>query len=211
MSMAKRERNYNYFDAFIRMANKSCQAAEMLVAALSDFDPERVEEQMRAMHVVEHDADIEHHEMMHRLAKEFITPIEREDIIYMARELDEVTDCIEDVMQRIFMYNIRSIPDEAREMAVIIARCCKVMAEALTKFEHFKKASDINDNIIEINRLEEDGDQMYIRGNRSLFTQKGSDPIEVQAWTETYTRLEKCCDACEHVADAMASVIMKNS
>ena len=209
--MAKHDRNYNYFDAFIRMAEKSCRAADMLVAALSDFDPDKVEDLMHAMHTVEHDADIEHHEMMHRLAKEFITPIEREDIIYMASELDEVTDCIEVVMQRIFMYNIRTIPPEAKEMAVIISRCCKSLAMALQNFQHFKKASEINECIIEINRLEEDGDQMYIRGNRSLFTQHTEDPVVVLAWAETYTRLEKCCDSCEHVADVMASVMMKNS
>lgn len=206
----RKEPNFNYFDSFMRMGEKSSQAAAMLVEILDDFTPETVEERMKAMHRIEHEADLEQHRLMQHLAKEFITPIEREDIVFMARQLDEVTDGIDDVMQHIYMYNIQSITEDARQMAAIIAKCCQAVESALSEFHNFKHAPNIHERIVEINRLEEDGDRMYILANRKLFSD-ATDPIFVQAWSKTYTQLEKCCDDCEHIADAMESIIMKNS
>jgi len=64
--------------------------------------------------------------------------------------------------------------------------------------------------IIEINALEEEGDRLFIDSMRKLHTEE-EDPIQIIAWREIYSYLEKCCDACEHVADIVESVIMKNT
>ena len=128
----------------------------------------------------------------------------------MGQELDEVTDCMEDVVLRMYMYNINSVPDKAKQMTTIIKKCCTCLNAALKEFVNFKKSTTIKDRLIEINRLEEDGDEIYIEGNRELYT-TCSDPMMVYAWSATLTRLEKCCDACEHVADTMEMIIMKNS
>lgn len=95
-------------------------------------------------------------------------------------------------------------------MTLVIKKCCTCLNDALQEFSNFKKSTTIKDKLIEINRLEEDGDDIYIEGNRELYT-TCDDPMTVYAWSATYTRLEKCCDACEHVADAMEMIIMKNS
>ncbi len=77
-------------------------------------------------------------------------------------------------------------------------------------FQNFRKSSTIHDNIVEINRLEEDGDRLYTEAVRSLYV-NCTDPVETVAWTELFDRLESCCDACEHVANVVESVIMKNT
>ena len=208
--MAKRDKNFNYFSSFERMGNFSYQAAEMLQEILENYDSEQLPQKVKEMHVIEHAADIEHHDMLEHLSREFITPIEREDIIHMGQELDEVTDCMEDVVLNTRSSVIQEVPDKAQQMAAIITKCCTCLNAALKEFANFKKSTSIKDRLIEINRLEEDGDEIYIEGNRELYV-SCTDPMTIYAWSATYTRLEKCCDACEHVADTMEMIIMKNS
>ncbi|NLF80710.1 MAG: DUF47 family protein [Clostridia bacterium] len=208
--MVRKSKNFNYFDSFVRMVDFSCRAAELLTHTLDNFDPHELSVKVREMHTIEHAADMEYHEMQKHLAREFITPIEREDIIRMGQELDEVTDCVEDVLLRMYMYNIQHVPDEAKQMCAIIEKCCRALREAMREFHNFKKSRSINSRIIEVNRLEEDCDRIYIEGNRNLYA-NCAEPMTVYAWASTFTRLEKCCDACEHVADAMERIIMKNS
>ncbi len=208
--MIKRERKYDYFKNFQQMGKSACEAAKMLTDILKNFDPQAIPEQTRAMHKVEHNADIIHHDMLNHLTKEFITPIEREDIMLIGQELDSVVDCIEDVVQKLYMYNVQSVPDEAVEMAHIIEKCCEAMSDSLDEFSNYKKSSRLNDFLIEINRLEEDGDILYLEANRRLYT-SAMAPLTIYSWGNILTFLENCCDSCEHVAEAMETVIMKNS
>ena len=209
--MQKKEKRYNYFEAFLHMAEKASEAAEKLATILRNFDPKRVEHHILEMHEIEHGADSIHHEILKRLAREFITPIEREDIILMAGELDEVVDKIEDVAQRIYMYNLTVIPQNAIAMAEVVEQCCHKLIDACGDFAHFQhNRQKLRESIIEINKLEEDGDLLYLQGVRNLFMGE-ENAVTVLAWESTYTRLEKCCDACEHVADVIESIIMKNS
>jgi len=205
-----KKKGYNYFEALGRLANYSCQSAEHLHRILKNFDPAKLQETMEEMHKIEHQADIEHHEMLEHLAKEFITPLEREDIINLAQEIDEVTDSIEDVLIKVYMFNITEIRIEALAMAEIIKDCSHALGDALSEFHNFKKSEAIKENLIEINRLEEVGDELYTKAVSGLY-RNCTDPIKVIAWTETFFRMEKCCDYCEHAADAMESIIMKNS
>lgn len=113
--MARKNKNFNYFSSFEKMGNYSFQAAEMLQDLLENFDPEELTAKIKEMHIIEHAADIEHHDMLEHLSREFITPLEREDIMKMGQELDEVTDCMEDVALRMYMYNIKTIPEKANK------------------------------------------------------------------------------------------------
>ena len=80
----------------------------------------------------------------------------------------------------------------------------------MEEFADFKKSKEIYQRIVDINALEEEGDRLFIQSMRRLHTDV-ADPIEIIAWREIFVYLEKCCDACEHVADAVESVMMKNS
>lgn len=206
----RRNRDYDYFAAFCRLSGMACQAATMLAGILADYSPEKLPAQMTEMHELEHRADLTQHELRTQLAKEFITPIEREDILLMAQQLDEVVDQIEDVVQRLYMFNIQEIRPEAQEMGRVIGDCCSALQAAMVEFPQFKRSSKLKEYIIEVNRQEEVGDIIYQRAMRSLFT-SCRDPLLVLTWSDTFDYLEKCCDACEHVANAMESIVMKNS
>lgn len=207
--MSKKSDNY-YFENFIQCVDCGCQAARMLEENLADFDPDHLMGNLERLHVIEHDGDKKKHEMMAVLVKAFITPIEREDIILLSQSIDEVTDQIEDVLIRIYISNVRTIRPEAIQFAKVIIRCCQVLKEVMEEFADFKKSKTLHGLIIEINALEEEGDRLFIDSMRKLHMEE-TDPLEIIAWREIYNFLEKCCDACEHVADAVESVIMKNT
>lgn len=204
-----REKN-NYFKMFIKMTEYSCAAARNLNQTLSEFDVEKLPELMEYLHQIEHTGDEEKHSMMKKLVKEFITPIGREDIVSLGHEIDNVTDAIEDVLLRVYMFNIQAIRPEAVEFARVIVQCCDEMKIIMEEFQNYKKSDKIYSSVVEMNRLEEVGDALYMRAMRNLYT-SGADAVELMAWTEVYNRLERCCDACENVANVVEGVMMKNA
>ena len=204
-----REKN-NYFKMFIKMTEYSCAAARNLNQTLSDFDVEKLPELMEYLHQIEHTGDEEKHSMMQKLVKEFITPIGREDIVNLGHEIDNVTDAIEDVLLRVYMFHIQTIRPEAVEFAKVIVQCCDEMKIIMEEFQNYKKSDKIHASVVEMNRLEEVGDALYMRAMRNLYT-SGADAVELLAWTEVYNRLERCCDACENVANVVEGVMMKNA
>ncbi|WP_394522122.1 DUF47 domain-containing protein [Lacrimispora sp. JR3] len=207
--MARRSDN-DYFTLFVKMADVALQTQKLLTEILADFDPEKLREQLDKLHGLESEGDRHTHELMKRVAKDFVTPIERDDIIALGRELDDITDNIEDVLIKIYMYNIKAITPEAMEMLKVVGQCCEKVSSVVTEFSNFRKSSTILKDIVEINRLEELGDNLYIQAFRKLYTKSG-DPLETIAWSEVYKQLEKCCDTCEHAADVIECVIVKNT
>ncbi len=199
-----------YFNDFIDMVSFSCQAAEHLQEVLKNYNPETLSDQRMAMHNIEHAEDELKHKMMQRLSKEFVTPIDREDIILIANQLDNVTDKIDDILIRMYMYNIKEIRPETLAFSDVILRCCQALQKTVEEFPNFHKSTTLIQNIIGVNTMEEEGDSIYISAVRKLYEEE-SDPIRVAVWSELFDRLEDCCDACEDVADAMETIVMKNS
>ena len=205
-----RKKGNNYFEMLAELVNYSCEAANLLKDTLSNFNVDELKKRIDEMHKIEHSADIKKHEMMNKLAKEFITQIERGDIIDLAHYIDNVTDNIEDILSRIYMFNIVDIKKEALEFTNVIIKNCNELKKLMKEFHNFKKSSEINKLIISINDLEEEGDKLYINSIRNLYT-GSKDPIEIMTWTDTFKYFERCCDACEDVANQVESVVMKNS
>lgn len=205
-----RKNDVNYFQMFVKATEYSAQAANLLHSTLGNYDPDTLQTQIKDMHAIEHEADIAKHELNRALARAFITPIEREDIMLLSQQLDDVTDAIEDVFIRLYMFNILSIQENALDFSKVIYDCCEALKVMMTEFNNFRKSNSINDNIVEINRLEEEGDALYTKAVRKLYM-TSQNPVEMMAWREIFDRMEKCCDACEHVANCVESVIMKNT
>ena len=199
-----------FFENFVDCAACACRAATMLEDVLENFDSRTLPRQVEQMHLIEHEGDTKKHEMMEALMHAFITPIEREDIILLSHDIDEVTDCIEDVLLHLYMNNITFIHPEAVRFSKLLIRCCEVVQLVMKKFQNFKKETGLRQLIIELNAFEEEGDRLFISAMRKLHTEC-KDPLEIIAWREIYIYLEKCVDACEHVADVVETVIMKNT
>ena len=207
--MSKKQDSF-YFDNFIACAEYACQAADLLKQILTDFKPEEMEQRLDEIHAIEHAADEKKHQMTDRLAKAFITPIEREDMVVLSNRIDDMTDKIEEVFIRIYMNRITSIRPEAIQMLDIVIGCCKEVANLMGEFADFRHSKKLTEGIIHINTMEEEADSLFISSMRALHAER-EDIFQVLAWREIFEFLEKCADACEHVADGVESVVMKNS
>ena len=208
--MAKKHSN-EYFEGFVIGMESACKAAEYLENLIEHYDPAKLEEQVEEIHHIEHEADINKHTLMQKLAKEFITPIEREDIILLLQQIDNVTDFIEDVVRKMFMYNVHAIRYEAVEFASIIKQCCYESRDALKELPGFQRSSQrLLDAIVKVNEFEEAGDRLYCAAMRRLYCEN-AEPLERITWTKTFDWMEACCDACEDVMESVEMVIMKNS
>lgn len=205
-----KKNDYNYFEAFADLSKYSYKLAINVNATLNKFDLASFPQKVKEAHEIEHAADIAKHEIMNRLVKEFLPPIEREDITSLTQEIDDVTDSVEDILIYIDMFNIKTIRPEILKFTELLVGCCKAMDEALEEFKSYKKSTKLRDKIIEINHLEEEGDALYVNLMRNLY-QTCKDPIELMSWTEVLHKLEKCCDNCEDVANIIESIVMKNS
>ena len=211
MSALGKKKQERYYEIFVEMARFSCDAAIFLREILGDFKIDRIEADMEKMHAIEHDGDVSRHQMTKLLAAEFIPPIEREDIMAMSEAIDTVTDKVEDVLQRLYMLNVQEIRKDAIVIADVVLKSCDALRDTLDEFSNFKKSKTIQDKIIEINRLEEVGDRLYIDAVREVFTDSSITPLEAFAWYHIYGYLEEVFDACEDTADIIESVIMKNT
>lgn len=205
-----RKKDYNYYDKFVQLVDYSCQCAEILNDTLVNFDSSTIEKKLEEIHSIEHTADLAKHELMERLAEEFIAPLEREDIVSLSQEIDDITDAIEDVLIKINMYNVKTIRPEVFEFSKLITMCCNSLKIALEEFHNYKRSSTLKSKLIEVNDLEEKGDALYYDTVYKLY-RNGETPTDLFIWTEIYDLLEKCCDACEEAADVIESVVMKNS
>lgn len=205
-----RKNEFDYFESFVKLTEFCCDAAKMLDEILISYNPDSLEVKMKKMHEIEHSADLMGHEITRRLAKEFITPIEREDIIALVHEIDDITDCIEDVLLHMYMYNVKIIRKDALRFSKLILKSCDELKLAMVEFKNFRKSKEIHNKIVRVNRLEEEGDNLYTEAVRKLHM-TSTDPLEIMTWTIAFNRLEKCCDACEEAVNVIESIIMKNS
>ena len=199
-----------YFENLVSAANYSCAAAEYLVECLTNYQSDNLKDMLTAMHQQEHAGDAKKHEMSAALAKAFVTPVDREDLALISQNIDEVTDCIEEVLQVFYMYKIQSIVPEAVDFARKITDCCQLMKEMLVEFVNFKKPKKLHEMIIELSHKEEECDRLYIEATM-LLNDRCDNVLDVINWREIYNKMENCADACEHVGDCVETVVMKNS
>lgn len=206
-----KKRKFDYFDAFEKQAKLAVCEADLLIELIENFTgPENLKDMMERAHKIEHEGDEVSHSIFDTVTTDFITPIEREDILNMAQFLDSIIDYVEDIVQRFYMYNVHSVHHDAIDFAHLIKKSCEAIDAATEDFRNFKKSKKVKQLIVDINTYEEEADQLYIRILRELHTNNCKDPMHVIVWSHIFDRMEYCCDACEHVADVMNTVLLKN-
>lgn len=199
-----------YFENFIGAANCCCQAANYLAECLKNYDYNNIKHMLDKMHRFEHDADTKKHEMTEALAKAFVTPIDREDLAVISQNIDEVADCIEEVLQRFYVDQIKVVTPEAVEFADRIVKCCELMKAMLTELQNFKKPQKLHEMIVNLNHMEEVCDGLYLEATLKI-REHCSDVLDIVSWREIYDHMESCADACEHVGDSVEMIVMKNT
>ncbi|MBQ4639613.1 MAG: DUF47 family protein [Clostridia bacterium] len=199
-----------YFDSLAQSAQYTKKAADYLANCLENYKPEELQTMLEEMHKIEHAADGKKHEINEALAKAFVTPVDREDLDMLSHRLDDVTDLLEEILQKFYIFNIQTMVPAAVTFARKIVRSCEILCDLMSEFENFKKSKKIRGMIIELNDVEEECDQLYLSSMRAL-TVESTDALVTASWRNIFDCLEECADACEHASECVGSVIMKNT
>lgn len=199
-----------YFENFSECTVLAKSAANYLVECLENYDGDKIGEMLEKMHAFEHNADIKKHEMNETLAKAFVTPVDREDLDMLSQQLDNISDTIEEILQKFYIYNIKEIDPAAIEFAKHLVKSCEMLVQIMGEFENFKKSKTMRSLIIACNDVEEECDKLYLETMHKL-TRNSTDVLTTISWYKIFDCFEACADACEHVSECVGSIIMKNT
>jgi uncharacterized protein len=197
-------REEKFYSDFQALAAELKRGAQLLEQMLEPARP--VWDKADEIKEVEHKCDFLTHDIIQRLNRTFVTPIDREDIHALARSLDDVMDAIDASATLIRLYRLESVRFGARELAKIISACTGEVRLALAALEQNK---GVGIHAVEINRLENEADRAHQQSVSRLFDEE-PNPIVVMKWKETLDFLEDATDRCEDVANVIEGVMVKH-
>jgi predicted phosphate transport protein (TIGR00153 family) len=195
-----------FFVMFKEMTTTIIEGAQLLKDLMDHFEDPQLSQKL--IKDVEHKADHLTHDIIKKLNKSFITPLDREDIYALSGALDDILDLIDASAQRIVMYNVDKPTPAAKELAFLILKSCQAIDKAVALLGG--KLEPIAEYCMEVNSLENEADRVCREAVSQLFDEE-KDPIQLIKWKEIYETLERATDKCEDAANILESVVVKNA
>ena len=190
-----KENRLDYYDEFIKNAEIAVEIVTEIKRYTENFNI---------------NTSKEIHETLDFLAKDFLPPIEREDIVLLANRIDDIIDYLDEIAINFNILNVVSLRDDFKQFIETINKLSILLKEMLEKFRDKKNYGEIHKLIIEINNFEENGDKIYEKSIKSLFKNE-TNSIEILRWNTIYNSLENCIDSFENVANTVGEIILKNT
>jgi uncharacterized protein len=197
----------SFYDLFAKSASFLVDGARELTTILG-VEPSEREAVAARMREIEHQADEATHEIIRKVNSSFITPFDREDIHGLAANLDDCMDLMDAAVDLIVLYRIGELPAGVAHQVEVLTRMSELTADAMPKLRSMK---DLTEYWIEINRLENQADQIYRRLLAELFNGQATDAITIMKHKEVIEELEAAADAFEQVAHKVESIAVKES
>ena len=204
-----KKKELNYYDEFIKNVDICCEISNIIKQHLDNFKNEDTKEIEKIVHKLENDADLNLHNIKNYLIKDFLPPIEREDIVLLVNKIDDVVDNLDEIIIDLNIFNVNYLRDDFKEFVELICQISIKLRDIMNSFKERKKYEQIINMIIEINGLEEQGDKLYENSIKNLYNTE-HNPVEILKWHNIYTTLEEAIDSFESVADYIEEIIMKN-
>jgi uncharacterized protein len=201
-------KEFNFFDLFDRQVDYAVSAADYFKELMSKGGVS--EESLKKIEAIEHRGDEVSHEIFEHLNKTFITPFDREDIHALAKELDNITDMINTIVSRLWIYKLIAKEENMVRFACVISESVNAVSRAVKGLRTMKNSASIQEACVEINRLENVGDSMRDAMLAELF-EKAKDPITVIKLKEIYQDAETVLDICEDVTHVVGAIILKQA
>lgn len=201
-------KDFNFFELFEKQVSYAVDAARFFKEVVSHDGV--TEDTLSKMAAIEHQADDAAHTIIEQLNKTFITPIDREDIHALTMRLDDITDMINTIVNRMRIYNITGVDKNLVEFAEVIEQSAQAVAQAIGGLRNIKNVKVVFDACVEVNRLENVGDTMRDRMLMELF-ENHKDPIAVIKLKDIYQDAETVLDVCEDVAHIVDSIMVKQA
>lgn len=198
-----------YFDSFPVLAHYSVQCGEMILESVKNFDPKKSEELKNNVHLIEHQADNLKHSITAKLLTEFMTPIDREDIFELLRLIDDVTDAIEEISLKLYIYNYDELPPDTVPFLELTVECMRKVEECLKQFPYYLNKEVFEPYVMEVVKLEEASDDEYIKDMRNLYLNEKNEH-KLHKAEAMYTMLENVSDKCREVCRFVQNIALKN-
>ncbi|HEX7898788.1 MAG TPA: DUF47 domain-containing protein [Planctomycetota bacterium] len=201
-----------FFDLFEKSADNVQKGAQKLLDLMSNFGD--LAYRVQEIKEIEHTGDKLTHEMIERMNKTFITPLDREDIHELACRLDDVIDLMDTATARMSLYKVKEPMPDAVALARVLVAATTTIKEAMPLLRTISKKSSVDALLkccVQIHTHENEGDRIEQHALASLFENGQSDPILVIKWKDIYQDLEAATDRCEDVANAIESIVLKNA
>jgi hypothetical protein len=194
-----------FFDMFIRASKNIVDCALLLKELMENYTD--VKNKIHKITEREHEGDTITHEIIKRLNRSFITPIDREDIYALTSAMDDVLDLMEAAADRMILYKVEYTTPESRQLATILVQMAQEIEKAI---KNLPRMDGIAEHCVEVNRLENLADQVTKSAIAALFN-GDQDPITIMKWKEIYETLETATDKGEDVVNVLEAVVLKNA
>jgi uncharacterized protein len=199
-------RTEEFFNLFARAGENALQTARLVERRFREHPNSGVtQEQVKAE---ETDGDAITRELITLLNTQYITPFDREDIFQLATEIDDVVDYLEEASDLLGLYGVELPTRHAVQQCAVIVGACEQLAIAC---KNLKGMRGVQEALVELKRLEDEGDQILRDALASLFRDERIDPLIVIRWKDIYDGLERALDACETAANVIANIYVKNA
>ena len=208
--MKKKKNEFNYFDEFAKSAELAKDATVELKKYILDFNNIDSEEEQKKIHEIEHVGDKNLHELKNYLLKDFLPPIDREDVLSLAYELDDLIDRIDEVVIDLNIFNVDEITDNMKTSIELLVKSTESVHDLIVELKNLKKIEEIRNKIIEVNDIEEQADRLYEKSIKDLYVNE-KNAVEILKWTNIYEAVEDCFDACESIAYSAEEILVKNT
>lgn len=195
-----------FYQLLHEFSQKLVTAGEAFYDLVKNY--ENVEEKVVHMKALETECDQQSHKILKALNESFITPLDREDIYAITREMDDIVDNLEEVANRFIVFGVDTLRPEAVTMGDFILRAIRELEVLFRYLSELKKNPIVKEQIVQVNLIENEGDVFYRNALKELFKNE-KDPIELIKWKHLYEHLETSLDSCENVANMLEGVVMK--
>jgi hypothetical protein len=199
-------REKKFFALFEQSAQNTVKIAQQLRDLVYVWG--NVRERVGIITELEHQGDAITHQVMAQLHRTFITPFDREDIALLAHSLDNVTDSIHAAADSMLLYKVERPTNRAKELADIVVQTAAEVEKAVSEIHGHIKREHLLRHCVEVNRLENMGDDVYRAAMAELFTES-TDVAYLIKWREIYDHMESALDSCEDVANVLEGVALK--
>ena len=203
-----RTKKNEFFGMFEKTAQNVHEAAKAMQDLLDKY--EDVANKTQRIKNLEHAGDEFTHRILEKLARMFITPLDREDIQKVASRLDDILDEMDTAANRMMLFKVKSVPEDAKAFGPVLVKATALLVEAFSKLHDLRKPEAVHSLCVEVHTQENEGDRLIRHALANLFDQE-HDAKEIIKWKDIYQILEKGIDRCEDVADVLQTIIVKNA
>ena len=205
MRLSLKPQKREFFQLFANASTNIVEITQLLVDLLDTY-PNDGRDTIAQIKAHEHEGDRLTTEVVGLVNRTFVTPFDRDDIFRLATSLDDICDHVDDAATNLELYDVRRVPERAREQGDVISRAATKLEASVRCLDGFK---DANGDLRALRELEDEGDRLVRQAVAELF-RSGQDPISIIRWKDIHEQLEEAVDAFQTASDVLEAILVKN-